>query len=661
MAVRKSVFWIGAAWALLVFHRLFFALVFWRPDTSPSLAIDQWLFGLRFDLATIPVLVPVLLLLPMYWLCPGRPALRHTLRLSEALQWLLLGFAHLCLFASAFNYVVNDKHLGWEFYAYFSDLPTLMQGSWQSNPWLFLIYIAQIPAWIGVGYWWVYRRVRARHADHSTGAPKRFPPATAAALHFLATVLFLIVALRGGFQQSPLRPPDAMRHDSAYLNNLPLNGAFTISRDQADREADFRKYNDIENIRRVQELIDAPERFASEKYPLLRYMPANEGASRRPNVVILILESFTAKYLTEHGGDPRIAPEMQRLINGGRYYRRFFSTGGRSANGIYAIFGGLPDRASRTILRSTEIHNRLGGMASILGDLGYHSLFIYGGDLSFDNLDSFVPRAGFQRTISDREMRSQGLRSEGTAWGLDDRDTLRVLEQNLDRMPQPFLAALFTLNTHHPYLQPPDGRGVFGEETAQAAYLNSYRYSDRLIGEFIERMRTRAYFSNTIFVFVADHAHHTDLNYLEDRHIPLLFYAPGRIAPQRIDTIASQIDLLPSILYLCGGGGFYASMGRNLFDPRLASRDFAFYSGAQVIGWIEGDHLLIRWPSVKRHTLLVARHPASAQDYMDSHPELAVRYLENAERYYQFARTLQSSNRIWPSDSELARMRAQFR
>ncbi|MBX7059675.1 MAG: sulfatase-like hydrolase/transferase [Leptospirales bacterium] len=659
MAIKKTAFWIAAAWLLLIFHRLLFLVIYYQPNPWQQI-VEQWLFGLRFDLATIPVIAPILLILPLYHLARAEPRLAPLLRLLEFGQWILLGFVHLILIGSAFNFSVNDKHLGWEFYAYFTDLPTLLASVEESNPWLFSTFLLQIPLWLALGVWLVLRRggwLPAHRAAQPVGTMR---PAAAFALHLAATLPLLLVALRGGWQESPLRPPDAMRKENVYLNNLPLNGAFTVSRDSRDREEEFRNFDEQQNIERVQSLIDRPQAFVSARFPALRYMPANAAAQNRPNFVFLILESYTARYLQEHGGDPRTAPNLQKLIEGGRYYRRFFSTGGRSANGIYAIFGGFPDRSSRTILRSTEIQDRLGGMGGLLGKLGYSSLFIYGGDLTFDNLDRFVPRAGFQRTISDRELHAAGLNAEGTAWGFDDRDTLQTLLQNMDRTPQPFLAALFTLNTHHPYLQPGPGEAIYDESTPQHLYLNSYHYSDRLIGQFFEEARKRPYFRNTIFILVADHAHHTDLSYLDDRHIPLLIYAPGRIAPARIEEVASQIDLLPSVLHLAGGGVYYSSMGRDLFAPPT-QQSYAFYSGANVIGWIEGDYLLIRWPSVKKQTLLTARYPASDRDFSAQQPEILARYLENAQRYYQFARTLQQTNRLWPDAATLQELEAQRR
>ncbi len=653
-AIRRLAFWLAGAWLFLLAHRLLFALAFRPEGAAGGDILRQFLFGLQFDIATLPVLAPLLPIVALYALADN-PAgkLARFLRWSEFAQWLWIGFCNLTMLASSYHFTINDKHLGWEFFAYIGDLGTLLEGSFEDHPWLFLVYVTLIPVWLAAGWRMFLRRrspdaASATHADSgaSTLHSRRRWPAFAAME--AALLALLVVLTRGGFQESPVRPPDAMRYSSAYLNNVPLNGAFTISRDIQDGEENVQAYDPDENTAKVQALLDEPSAFVHPDYPLLRYMPENANAANRPNVVVIVLESFTAKYLAEFGGDPRTAPEFQKLIEGGMFFRRFFATGGRSANGIYALFGGLPDRYGRTLLRSTEIHNRIGGLPALLGNLGYDSLFMYGGDLTFDNMDRFTPHAGFRRTISNREMLARGLHAEGTAWGLDDRDTFRLLLEEMDALKPPFIASLFTLNTHHPYLQAPDGSALYGPETPQHLFLNSYNYSDRLIGQFMRAAAERPYFKNTIFIFVADHAHHTDLNYLEDRHIPLLIYAPGRIPAQRIQEIASQTDLLPTVLHLAGGGSYYASVGRNLMDPRARAKDYAFFAAAGLIGWAQGDHMILRWPSVRKHVLLTAHYPASAEDLWPRFPEEGERNLEWARRFYQFTRSVQQANRIWP-------------
>lgn len=653
-AIRRLAFWLLGAWLFLLAHRLLFALAF-RPEGAAGAEIlRQYAFGLQFDIATLPVLAPLLPVVAAYALVQNHAGRLATgLRWIEFIQWLWIGFCNLTMLASSYHFTINDKHLGWEFFAYIGDLGTLLEGSFEDHPLLFLVYLTIIPVWIGAG-WRLFLR-RSVGAGASAAGPAADPALASprrrrlqfAALEFCLLVCLVVLA-RGGFQESPVRPPDAMRYSSAYLNNVPLNGAFTISRDLQDGEENVQVYDPAENTAKVQALLDDPAAFVHPDYPLLRYMPKNANAANRPNVVVIVLESFTAKYLAEFGGDPRTAPEFQKLIEGGMFFRRFFATGGRSANGIYALFGGLPDRYGRTLLRSTEIHNRIGGLPALLAPLGYDSLFMYGGDLTFDNMDRFTPHAGFRRTISNRDMQARGLRAEGTAWGLDDRDTFRLLLEEMDALKAPFIASLFTLNTHHPYLQPPDGSALYGPETPQHLFLNSYNYSDRLIGQFMRAAAQRPYYKNTIFIFVADHAHHTDLNYLEDRHIPLLIFAPGRVPAQRIEEIASQTDLLPTVLHLAGGGSYYASAGRNLMDPRARARDYAFFAAAGLIGWAQGDHMLLRWPSVRKHVLLTAHYPASAEDLWPKFPEEGERNLEWARRFYQFTRSVQQSNRIWP-------------
>ena len=383
-SAKKICAWTAVGLGILIFHRLLFILLHWPQDTqAPDLlaVLDQFWFGIAYDFATLPLVVlPLILALPLYAL--GHSGVNRALRWLEYAQWVYLCALNLTLLASTYNFTFNDKHLGWEFTAYIVDLGTLLGGISERSPLLLAGWALLLPALIGGGIWWLSRRPPApvaaaqsdsgtakQSAGHSSGR-RRLLPGLAGG--YLLLLVFLVLSVRGGFQESPLRSPDAIRYGTSYLNTIPLNGIFTISRDFQD-SSDFLKFFDqAENTAYVQRLLDTPEAFVSRDYPLVRRMPPRAtllpGGEKAPNLVLIILESFTAKYLTVHGGNPEIAPEFHRLMKAGRYYERFMASGGRSANGIFCMMAGLPDRANRTILRSNESSNRMGGLAKLLGN-----------------------------------------------------------------------------------------------------------------------------------------------------------------------------------------------------------------------------------------------------------------------------------------------------
>lgn len=690
-SAKKICAWTAVGLGILIFHRLLFILLHWPQDPpAPDLLalLDQFWFGIAYDFATLPLVVlPLILALPLYAL--GRPGLNRALRWLEYAQWVYLCALNLTLLASTYNFTFNDKHLGWEFTAYIVDLGTLLGGISERSPLLLAGWALLLPALIGGGIWWLsgrppaplisnsYASAQASPADEENtkrgSGGGRLLPGLAGG--YVLLLLFLVLSLRGGFQESPIRSPDAIRYGTSYLNTIPLNGLFTISRDAQDSSDFLKFFEQDENIAYVQTLLDEPAAFVSPEYPLVRRMPSRStllpGGQKAPNLVLIILESFTAKYLTVHGGNPEIAPEFDRLMREGRYYERFMASGGRSANGIFCMMAGLPDRANRTILRSNESSNRMGGLAKLLGMKGYHSLFVHGGDLRFDSMDRMLPHLGFNEAYGWREMESEGLVSDSSigrsAWGYQDGDSFRVLENRLDALhaqdpERPLFASIFTLNTHHPFLIPDQSFAHFDASVGdQRDFLNSYRYTDRMLGEFMRAMREKPYYKDTIFILTADHAHHRGLNYLEDRHIPLLMYAPGKIAPERIPELASQLDILPTMLGLAGGDVAYAAMGRDLlagWNPRPEqSRPFAYYAGGSntgVIGWVEDELLLMQWIGTPHFIVMTARHPADQTNLYEQNQAQGDAMLAKSRHFHQFARHLERSNRIFPPAGALS-------
>ncbi len=668
-ACKQLLDWTLRCWIVLLAHRLLFTLAYLPANTDLVTLAEQFCLGFWFDFSTLPVLLlPIALFLPLY--SAGWPLTNRLVRAFELAQWIYLGVCNVVLAASTYNFAFNGKHLGWELFAYLNDLSTLIGGVAERSP-LLLPLAVLIALGFAAGGWLLLRRSPAPVYSQET---RTFSLPLRIFAIFLSQVCIMGImslAIRGGFQDTPLRSPDAIRYGTAYLNNVPLNGLFTVSRDAEDRSDFVRFYDPAENVAAVRTLLDPrPNAFLSDEYPLLRRMPPRRLAGERkaPNIVLVILESFTAKYLATHGGDPRIAPNFERLSRDGLYFERFMASGGRSANGLFCMFAGLPDRANRTILRSNEAQNRMGGLARILRDNHeYRTIFVHGGDLRFDSLDRMLPHLGFETAVGWREMEADraglGLNEDDrrTSWGFLDHVSFRVAETLIDDAAKrddgrPFFATVFTLNTHHPYLVPNGDERIFDAAQPQHDFLNSYHATDKALGAFLDKLRTKSYYNNTIFVFTADHAHHAQLNYLEDRHIPLLIYAPGRndarLRGRRTD-LASQLDLLPTIFGLAGGDGVYAAMGRDLLHEDTPS-PHAYYaggSGTGAIGWIQGELMLMQWIGAENRILLTARHPADVSDLFPEHPDIGAAFVERSRHFHQFARYLEQNNRIWPPAS----------
>lgn len=667
---RRIVLWTGIGLLSLMLHRAIFAALHYggQPavDVASSLAA-----GIRFDLASLSVVAgPYLLCCALLDFFEGRLP-RLVSRILLAVQILWMADVHISLFASTFNYGVNEKHLGWEYFAYLNDLPGLYMATWEKDKVSAVFYTLMPFLCIALAAFVFHKQGGFRTEEtflirFSFRFPRLF--------WLLGLVAAAGIFARGGLQQSPLRSADAMVTNSPYLNNLRLNVIFTVMNDSGDT-LDFKTFYDRdENIAFVNELLDSGK--ISSEYPMLRYMPertlrADRGhAPAKPNVILVIIESFTAKFLEAEGYDPSIAPHFNRLVREGVYFKRFYATGGRSANGLFAMFSGVPDRAGRTILRSSQIQNRFGGVAGLLSKRGYRTIFVHGGDLKFDNLATVLPHLGFQKSFGRDEMARSGFQGSTNVLGYDDADTFRYLLTQTDG-EGPFFAAMFTQNTHYPYISP-EVRDYSKDRIANL-FLSSYHYVDSLLGAFVKSLAQKPYARDTIVLFVADHTHHAGLNYLEDRTIPFLIYAPAMFSPRQVDLVSSQLDVLPVILSLTGGQTLYASMGRDTaLDSGLVSgkrvdpdqEPFAYFAGGSntnVIGWIQGDRIALAWLDRDTPLFLTARPPISAANFALTEKEQFALFTKRMQHYHQYARTLEKTNRIWPEPALVEQLQREFR
>lgn len=660
--LKRALGWVLFIWMILIFHRLLFTIIYFENEYSSQwlYIFYQILYGFRFDVSTVcMLLVPLVLIYPFVFVLQ-KNLFGSLISFFEYLHFFWLGLINLLLFASIYNFSVNDKHLGWEFVAYFKDSVKIFKGLWIDSSVLFILFFLIVPIWMTAGHF-LYLKQNRLQIEYGEPKTKFTRIQFLKFMGSLLTILiFLIIGFRGGPGISPLRTAQAMRTQSSYLNNIALNGAFTVAYSLKGSKEYKQYFDPIVNRDYTRALIDQNKKFISKKYPLLRYMPArlHSGLPKKTNIVLIILEAFSAKYLKVHGGDARIAPNLNNLINDGIYFERFMASGGRSANGLFGMFTGIPDRAGPTILRSSSINNNFGGLGELLNRKGYQTLFVHGGDLSFDNLASVLPHLGFKNLFGYREIKNNPDYNNETPWGFDDSDSFRFFGEKLQKFHQPFFATIFTVNTHHPYIISDTADRLFPENTLENKYLNSYHYTDSILGRFINDSRKQAWFGNTVFIILADHAHHRGLNYLEDRNIPLLIYAPGLIMPKKVGQLSSQLDILPTILSLSGGESLYTAIGNDLMMPR-PKPSFVFYaggSGTNLIGWIENDHLLVHSIDIKQQFLLKGRHPAEHKDYSGEFPEIAKDFLVKTKHVQQFARSLEKNNNAFPDDEELKKI-----
>jgi phosphoglycerol transferase MdoB-like AlkP superfamily enzyme len=281
------------------------------------------------------------------------------------------------------------------------------------------------------------------------------------------------------------------------------------------------------------------------------------------NLVIVLEESLGAGFVERLGGKP-VTPNLNGFAEQGIWFERLYATGTRSIRGIEAVVAGFPPTPAVSVVKLPASQRDFVTLASLLGRTGYHSEFVYGGESHFDNMRGFFLGNGFN-TIVDRDD-FENPQFVGS-WGASDEDLFTKAHQRIEalhRAEQNYFLLVFSSSNHTPF-EYPDGR-IEQFDAEKHTVNNAVKYADHALGQFIERARRSEYWQDTLFLVVADHdtrVHGSALVPLDKFHIPGVILGAD-IAPRKIDSIVSQIDLAPTVLSLMGVDSTHPLTGRDL-------------------------------------------------------------------------------------------------
>jgi len=578
-------------------------------DTPAAILLQSFIVGLRFDLAiTAYLLIPLLLLLTVLGGRAGNWLPRSLIVLAAGV--LLLGIAEAEFyreFESRFNALVFE-YLGH---------PVIVGGMiWDGYPVLefLLLWVILLACFVG-GCLYFYRR----HLRPAAPTPGKGWRRLATNGVFLVLLVF---AARGGFASEPLRWGDAFFSQNTFANHLALNGMFTLGRSAWDKmygKQDFwtkaMPAEEAQATARQMLLLPGEETLADAGHPLLRrqkeVVPPLRSADGQPlNVVVILMESFSARFTGALGSPAGLTPEFDRLAEQGILFERAFSSGTHTHQGVYATLASFPNVPGyEYLMKLMEANQEFSGLPSLLHRQGYRSVFLYNGLFSWDNKEGFFRQHGVDRFVGCEDYVNPTF--VDPVWGVSDHDVFNRANEEFRAMAQqgPFLGIVLTLSNHSPFNLPeplPFARIATGDESE--GRFNGMRYADWALGEFFRQAAQEPYFANTLFVVTGDHGFGsapmiTPIQ-LSRFHVPLLFYAPQLAATggERRRTVASQVDIAPSILGLLGLRQAHQSWGRNLFSPSLNDPGFAVFKpsgGEEVAALVEDDYLLIVAPKEK--------------------------------------------------------------
>jgi hypothetical protein len=539
-----------------------------------------FLWGSRMDLAAICLLnLPALFLYFVAQYFPARPV-RTSARISARLCFIVLNAAGMAINILDTGYFRFAKHRSNLDLVYVMGDSASSFGSLLSRylP-LLILFIVSI---------WVLIRLAPSPAPPAptpaspapTPAPRTPPavprtPASRLALPLAqATLLLLFIIAIRGWQPRPLIPATPLLNLDADKLPLAQNSITTFLYSALNREHQLtpKHYFSPEELAGITTTI-----HDLQAQPKDSLHPGPHDSQHRKNVVIFILESFSRCYVTP--GDPWKArtPFFDSLIRKSIFFPHSFANGFTSNQGIVSILGGLPSFTDEPFFYSTYANTPLHSVGNILKEKGYNTNFFMGAERDHFGFGKFARMAGLDHTYWRNDFDDD--RWYDGNWGIFDEPFLQYGARILTAKQQPFLGVFFTISAHPPYTLPANSRGRFtfpGQTDAQ----NSISYTDYAFSRFFAACRDQTWFRNTIFVFSADHwldpdNGRTPFSYLNVCTIPIFIYDPGRDTGEVRQSLASQVDVAPTILGLLGYTGTYTGFGRSLMDSSVDTDRYA--------------------------------------------------------------------------------------
>lgn len=399
----------------------------------------------------------------------------------------------------------------------------------------------------------------------------------------LVTPPLLFLGMRGGMQEIPINQSEAIFSKYNIINVASVNNAFNLYISVFENLQNFSGnpyvfMDDNQAVSLVRQL------YATEKDSTLQILTTN-----RPNIVLLILESWSADLIESLGGKPGITPEFRKLEEGGILFTQIYASGARSEQGMASIFGGFPAHPISCITVQPDKYKKVPSLSRDLNSAGYATAFYFGGQLIYGNIKGYIYYNQFQKIMEVYDFPADYPQGK---LGIHDEFTLGYMVDDLEGFRQPFFAALFTLSTHSPWDQPYGKPLAWGDNERE--YINGALYTDHCLGEFFQKAADKPWYDNTLFIIVADHSHNSYYNWhphsREYHKIPMLFY--GKVIREEFrgtkwEKIGNQHDIPGTLLHQLRLPDSSFHWSKNLFNPY--ANDFAYFTNEDGSGWIRPD------------------------------------------------------------------------
>ena len=445
-------------------------------------------------------------------------------------------------------------------------LKTPKEAAASTPVWLTLIFVVWVAAFA-----WASIKVYFKYVGKPMSLLPASPWYTLPVLLFVAALS--VIPMRGGVGIAPIRTGTVFFSDKPYANHAAINVQWNFGNSL--------RY--INNARTPHFMPQAKADSLTAAMLKTDTLPYRLLKTDRPNILIMVMESFTAKAVGCVGGMPGVTPNLDSLAHTGVLFSNCYANGDRSDKGLICILSGYPAQPTTSIVKLTEKASKLPHLSQKLNAEGYQSSFYYGGDIDFANLKSYFITGNYGRLVTMDEFSRHDMNSK---WGAHDHVVLDRWLTDLGAMQPPFFSALFTLSSHEPFEVPHTSQ--FKGTDEESLFLNSVHYTDSCIGDFVRRASSEPWWSNTLLILVADHgSRHPGLSPIhvpEKFHIPMIWLGGAlNQTDTTISKVLNQSDIPTLICDQLDISGSEFTFGK---DVLAGSRQFAIYAYNNGYGFI---------------------------------------------------------------------------
>lgn len=392
----------------------------------------------------------------------------------------------------------------------------------------------------------------------------------------------MVLCIRGSFTVATMNTGFVYFHTTKmYANHAAINVVWNF----------FRSLSSSSRVVYPETFFDQQltEKHFQELYPVSdsTYSILN---TPKPNVVIIIIESYTASVIEALGGVPGVTPRINALSKEGILFDNFYASGDRTDKGLSSVLSAYPAQPNSSIIKFPGKTQNLPSLNKKMEALGYRTSFIYGGDADFANFRSYITASGFDALTEDEDFEDELNNSK---WGVHDGFVgLRALEE-LDTAQTPYFKVWLTQSSHEPFDVP--AKPKFTDGSLEHRFFNSCHYTDSCIGAFIDKLKNRKDWDNTLVILTADHGHrlpdNQDIQSSRRFRIPLLFLGGAIKSDSVIHTVGSQTDIANTLLAQLNAASPEFIFSKNLFSNTINPHAAFFFNNG--FGFVLPDNKLM--------------------------------------------------------------------